>query len=146
MRKRYDNHHCHNKPPDRKWDWSVDNVMTGRDGPENLRNLKKESLKFGPWWLTVEFLLLRHRVESSTVAAPVRFFRSRPAEMNWDLKHHKMRRALGWGQHSMVSISFYELCLSPRVAMNRSQEINKPFVSETTESAYICIVYLNMYL
>ena len=35
--KGYGNHHCHNKPPDRIWGWSVDDVMPGRDGPENLR-------------------------------------------------------------------------------------------------------------
>ena len=40
-RKGYDNHHCHNKPPDRKWGLSMDDVMPGRDGPENLRILKK---------------------------------------------------------------------------------------------------------
>ena len=39
-RKGYDNHHCHNKPPDSKWGWSVDDVMPGGDGPENLRILK----------------------------------------------------------------------------------------------------------
>ena len=37
VRKGYDNHHCHNKPPDRKWVWNVDDVMPGRDGSENLR-------------------------------------------------------------------------------------------------------------
>ena len=57
-RKRYDNHHCHNKPPDRKWDWSMDDVMPGRDGPENLRILKKSQLRveIGPWRQKVEFL------------------------------------------------------------------------------------------
>ena len=35
--KGYDNHHCHNKSPERKWVWSVDDVMPRRDGPENLR-------------------------------------------------------------------------------------------------------------
>ena len=44
-RKVYDNHHCHNEPPDGKWGWSVDNVMPGRDGPENLRILKKSQLR-----------------------------------------------------------------------------------------------------
>ena len=31
-------------------DWSVDDVMPGRDGPENLRILKKSKLRvgFGP--------------------------------------------------------------------------------------------------
>ena len=50
-RKGYDNHHCHYKLPDRKCSWSVDDVMPGRDGPENLRILKKSQLKveIGPW-------------------------------------------------------------------------------------------------
>ena len=38
--KGYDNHHCYNKTPDRKWGWSVDDFMPGRDGPENLRIFK----------------------------------------------------------------------------------------------------------
>ena len=79
--KGYDNHHCHNKPPDRKWGWSVDDIMPGIDGPENLRILKSVSwdLRFdiGPWWRqTVEFLPLRHWVEFSTVAVAVKFFES----------------------------------------------------------------------
>ena len=37
--------YCHNKPPDKKRDWSVDDVMTGRDGPENLSILKKSQLR-----------------------------------------------------------------------------------------------------
>ena len=45
----------------------------------------------------LSFLPLRHAVE---------FFGSRPAKINWDLEHHKLRCALGWGQHSMVSIGF----------------------------------------
>ena len=39
---------CHNKPSDRKWDGSVDDVMPKRDGSENLRILKKESVEIGP--------------------------------------------------------------------------------------------------
>ena len=45
---------CHNKTPDRKWDWSVDDVMPRSDGPENLRILK-EKLSFLPLWRAVEF-------------------------------------------------------------------------------------------
>ena len=41
----YDNHHCHNKPLDRKLGRSVDDVIPGRDGPENLRILKKSQLR-----------------------------------------------------------------------------------------------------
>ena len=39
---------CYNKPPDRKWGWSVDDVMPRRDGPENLRILKKRSVEIEP--------------------------------------------------------------------------------------------------
>ena len=49
--KGYDNHHYHNKLPDSKWDRSVDDLMPERDGPENLRILKKSQLRVetGPW-------------------------------------------------------------------------------------------------
>ena len=60
----------------------------------------------GPWKHRVEFLPLRHRVEFSTVAAAVKFFGSRPAEMNWDLKHHKMRRVLEWSQIVWLAQTF----------------------------------------
>ena len=73
---------CLNKPPDRKWSWSIDDVMPGRDDPENLRILKRRS-----WILTVEICSWVFRISTDR-----------------DLKHHKMHRELGWGQHSMVSI------------------------------------------
>ena len=62
-----------------------------------------------------------------------------PIPTDRDLKDYKMRRALGWGQHSMVSKYLLELCLSPRVTMNRSQKLINPFVPETTKSACVCI-------
>ena len=39
---------CPNKPPDKKWGWSVDDIMPRRDGPENLKNFEKESVEIGP--------------------------------------------------------------------------------------------------
>ena len=69
VRKGYDNHQCLNKPPDRKWGWSVYDAMPGRDGPENLRILKKSQLR-------VEIETWRHRIEFSTVTAAVKFFGS----------------------------------------------------------------------
>ena len=36
-----------------------------------------------------------HSVAFSTVAAAVKFCRSRPAKMNWDVKHYEMCRTLG---------------------------------------------------
>ena len=51
---------CHNKPSDRKWDWSVNDVMPGRDGPENLRLLKKSQLE-------LEIGLCRQTVRDSAI-------------------------------------------------------------------------------
>ena len=47
---------------------------------------KQLKVDIGPWRQTVEF---------SPFAAAVKFFGSRPAKMNWDLKHHEMCRTLG---------------------------------------------------
>ena len=58
-RKGYDNNLCHNKPPERKWGWSMEDVILGRDGSENLRILK---LVIRTW---------RHRVEFSTVQSQI---------------------------------------------------------------------------
>ena len=58
-----------------------------------------------------------------------------------------MRHTLrGWGQHCMVSICFYDLCLSTGVAKDWSQKLINPFASETTESAciYICIMIIDI--
>ena len=119
VHKGYDNHHCHNKPPDRKWSWSVDNVMPKRDGLRTWKILKKiqlssdhgveklvsdpalEKLKLDHAGRQLSFChwgrdgVLCHRAEFSTVAAAVKFCWSRPAKMNWDLKHHEMCRMLG---------------------------------------------------
>ena len=60
-------------------------VMPGRDGPENLRFLKKSQLKvdIGPCRQTVEFSDIEaQRIEFSTVAAAaVKIFRSPPTEI-----------------------------------------------------------------
>ena len=47
----------------------MDDVMSGRNAPENLRVSKKRELRveIGPWWQTIEFLPLGHIVEFSTV-------------------------------------------------------------------------------
>ena len=39
---------CNNKHPNRKWDWNMDVVMPRRDGPENLRILKRR-LHYKVW-------------------------------------------------------------------------------------------------
>ena len=58
---------------------SEDDIMPRRCGPEILRILKRSQLSFLP---------LRREVK---------FFGSRPAEMNGDLKHHKMHCVLELG-------------------------------------------------
>ena len=37
---------CHSKPSERKWGWSVDDVMPRRDNSENLRILKRRLLGY----------------------------------------------------------------------------------------------------
>ena len=63
--------------------WSVDDVMPGRDGPENLRILKKSQLE--------------SRVGDSAIETKSWVFGSLPVEMNWELKQHEMCRTLGVG-------------------------------------------------
>ena len=70
---------------------------------ENLRILKIMSVEdlrldhAGNWATVIEAEngVLCHRVEFSTVATAVKFCKSWPAKMNWDLKHHEMCRTLG---------------------------------------------------
>ena len=86
-RKGYNNHHCHNKPPDRKWGWSVDDIMPRRDGLRIWKILKKiqlssdhdvkklssdhgfEKLRVhcGQYKQTNEFLSLGQRMEFSAI-------------------------------------------------------------------------------
>ena len=100
--------------------------MPRRDGPENLGILKRS---------LVDFLLLNCMAGFFQIWKQIILFGSWPAEMNWDLKHHKMCRVLGGG----VSIDFYDLYLSPHVAKDWNQKLINPFVSKMTESACICI-------
>ena len=89
-----------------------------------------------------------HWVEFSTLAAAVTFFGSRPAKMNWDLKHHEICRTLG----VLLAQYDYERLLriaSILVSKNRSQVIDKPFVPEQRSPlvhlycvACICILVL----
>ena len=104
-----------------------------------FEDFPKESVEIWPW---------RQRVEFSTVAAVVKFFVSRPAEINRDLKHHEICRTLGVGSDSMVTLVWLaktlKNCASLLVSKNRSQEINKPFVPETIVSTCICIYVLHL--
>ena len=46
--------------------------------------------------------------------------------------------------HSIVSIGFYELCFSPRVAKDRKQKEINPLAPETTKSACIIIIIIDI--
>ena len=50
--------------------------------------------KVEDWTMQADNLVLCHWVEFSIVAATVKFCRSWPANMNWDLKHHEMCQTL----------------------------------------------------
>ena len=96
---------CEWRHAQKRWSWEFE-------------DFKKTVVEIRPLRRAVSFLSLRCAVE---------FFGSRPAEMTWDLKHHKMRRAFGWGQHYMVSIDFWELCVSLSSCCHGPKpEINKP--------------------
>ena len=123
VRKEYDNHHCHNKLPDRKWDWSVNDDMPGRDGPENLRILKKRRLRLDRWGIEFCLLLLRHLVK---------FCRSLPIEILTTTRY-----TVRWGGVSIIRIVSLSSCRH-----RPKPEIYEPFVPETTDSACfrICII------
>ena len=103
----------------KRWSWEFE-------------DFENTAVEIRPLKIQLSFLPLRHAVD---------FFRSRPAEMNWDLKHHKMRRALGLGQHRMVSIGFQELSLCS-CRHGPKPEINKPVLIRN-ERVHL---YLYMYL
>ena len=116
---------CHNKPPDRKWGWSVDGVLPRRDGLENLRILKRVS-----WDWTIEASSWIWAVEDVVGF----FFR---ISTDRDLKPHKMRRTLGIV--SIVKIVSLSSCWRTEV----KKLINRSYLKGQT----ICTVclYLHMY-
>ena len=132
-RKGYDNHYCHNKPLDRKCGWSVDDVMPGWYGPENLRILKKSQLKvdIGPW---------KTRVECSTIATAVKIFGSLPKE----IINPTRCTAHGDGV-SKVRIVSLSSCRRTKV-----KKLINAFVSEQQSPpvfAYACLsLYLNLHM
>ena len=86
---------------------------------------------------------LCHRVEFSTVATAVKFCRSRPAKMNWDLKHHEMCWTLG------VILAQYDYERVLRIVSLSScrwteADVNKRFVSK--QRSRLCIRVRHMYL
>ena len=76
-----------------------------------------------PWIWETEIGPCRQTVEFSVVAVVVKFFGSRPAKMNWDLKHHEMCRTLG--MVSIVRIMSLSSCRRTEV-----KKLIKPVVPE----------------
>ena len=83
----------------------------------------------------VGYSTMKTRVGFSTVEDAVHFFGSQPAEMNWDLKYHKMHHAFGYGEHRLLRIVSLSSChhgLKP--------ETNKPFcIWNNRVHLYLCM-------
>ena len=90
----------------------------------------KESVESWNWTMEAKSWVSASEALSWVEVWPLKDFR---ISTDRDLKHHKMRRALG-----IVSIVRI-VSLSPRVEESKSL-INKAFVSETTE--YTCVLYM----
>ena len=71
----------------------------------------------------------------------IRLSESWPAEMSLDLRHHKMHHALGEFQLRMVSIGFYELCLSS-CHQGLKPKRNKPVHIRNNRVA--CVIIINI--
>ena len=121
---------CHNKPPDRKWSRSMDDVMPGRDGPENLSILKLRS-----WDWTIEAIVEYSAVGSwiLTVERWSWVFGSLPTEI---LNTTRYASRWGWGQHSNNCVS---LLVSPWTEVKKL--INRSYLKQQSPPvfAYICI-------
>ena len=115
-----------------EWIERVDDVISGRDILRILGFLKDG----------VAVRLSKRAVEFSDLIRSDQFG-SRPTEISWDLRHHKMRcvRVRSY-QHSMVSVGLYDLCLSPRVTKGWTQKEISSFVSEMTASVCIMIIII----
>ena len=132
---------CHNKLPGRKWRWrplkwieSVVDVTLGRDGPENLRILKRPF----NWVSTLKHAARFFRSKKQIILG---LYRQRWVEI---LNTSRCTARMVGGLHRMVSIGFYDLCLSTRVVEDWNQKLINPFVSETTEFTYICICIITV--
>ena len=101
--------------------------MLGRDGPENLRILKKRQLRLDDGGRELSFLPLRWRLSFPGFA-----------RRRWiEILNTTPRIGMGVSRVRIVSLS--------SCRHEPKSEMNKLFVPETTESACICIVYLCMY-
>ena len=78
------------------WSWRPTMVLRSWSLTRQLR-IWDSTMQADSWVPAIgeENWILCHWVEFSTVAAAVKFFRSWPSKMNWDLKHHEMCWTLG---------------------------------------------------
>ena len=126
VRKGYNNIISHNKRPDGKWG----KTAVGVNGVGGWRHTRKR------WsWIFLDFEKMRSL--RSTAEGSGCVFRIWSDQISLGLDRQKWveilvttRCAVNGGrgecQHSMVSIGFYDLCLSPCVAKSWRQNINKP--------------------
>ena len=109
---------------------------------ENFEKVSVEKLRYDHGGRELSFCLWSQRVELSNVASAVKFFGSRPAERNWDLRHPKMRRAWGGvrGQHSKncVSLSLHVSKIWSQKFINRSY-VKRPEVPSGFVYCVVCI-------
>ena len=149
MLKGYDNHHCLYKPLDRKWGWSVDDVMPGRDSPENFGILKKsqlwldhggKKLSFCNWGIELSVLPLLQWLSFrvSTGGDELRFKTPQDAPR------------IGVESDSMVSKTFKN-CVSLPASRWSHKLIKRLYLKHLYMSACICIyiciyLYLHLYM
>ena len=112
--------------------------MTRRDGPENLRILKKRQLRSGDWTIEAESWVLYHWGMELDLGH---------WRWNWvfrisadrDLRHYKMRCTLG--MVIIVRIVSLSLCRKSKV-----KKLINPFVPEMTESRLLSPVFSYLYI
>ena len=112
---------CHNKPPDRKWDWTAVGVnwkcgwrYAQMRYPENLSILKRVLVEVDCWVFRIRS---DHILWVSTGRDELRFK---------NFKHHNMCRSWWWGV-SIVWLAYaFMICVSLLVSPRLKQEINKP--------------------
>ena len=98
--------------------WSVDDVMPGRDGPENLRILKRVSWSWD-WTMESNTWGLGHWVEELSFSDLNR--------QRWIEILNTTRCPERWGGVSIVWLrKTFKNCVSLLVSKNQRQEVNKP--------------------
>ena len=122
--KGYDNHHCHNKPPDRKWSWSVEDVMIWkRVGWE---------VDIGPW----------SRVfGDSAIESKSWVFRISAGRDELRSKTPRDVPNVGGGVSIVWLRKTFKNCVSLLVSKNRSQKlINPSYLNNRVRLYLYCVV------